>query len=152
MILGSLTGSLCGGWQSGKFGRKKSLIFDSSIFIIGIVMSAFAPNFYTLLIARMLLGHSSASAMVATPIYTSEISQPQIRKITGSFTMVCYTTGYGLAVVFGKYEEIPNIEYQSNMSYPLGALFPWRYALGVVIIVPLFTFILLFFCPESPVR
>ena len=107
MILGSLTGSLCGGWQSGKFGRKKSLIFDSSIFIIGIVMSAFAPNFYTLLIARMLLGHSSASAMVAIPIYTSEISQPQIRKITGSFTMVCYTTGYGLAVVFGKQDKIP---------------------------------------------
>ena len=32
-----------------------------------------------------------------------------------------------------------------------GALFPWRYAVGVVIVVPVAAFTMLFFCPESPV-
>ena len=98
-----MTGSICGGWQCGKFGRKKSLMFDCFFFIIGILMSAFAPNFYVLLASRILLGHSSCSSMVSTPIYTSEISQPMIRKITGSFTIICYTTGYALAVILGIY-------------------------------------------------
>ena len=103
MILGSVTGSLCGGWQCGKFGRKKSLLFDCFFFIVGILMSALAPNFYVLLVPRVLLGHSSCSSMVSTPLYTSEISQPMVRKITGSFTMICYTTGYALAVILGMY-------------------------------------------------
>ena len=33
----------------------------------------------------------------------------------------------------------------------IGALFPWRYALGIVIVVPVTTLFLLFFCPETPV-
>ena len=66
-------------------------------------MSALAPNFYVLLVARVLLGHSSCSSMVSTPLYTSEISQPMVRKVTGSFTMICYTTGYALAVILGMY-------------------------------------------------
>ena len=28
---------------------------------------------------------------------------------------------------------------------------PWRYALGVIIVVPVAAFIMLFFCPETPV-
>ena len=101
MMIGCITGSICGGWQCGKLGRKKSLIVDAGTFMVAIVMSAFAPNFYVLLIARVLLGHSIGSATVATPIYTSEISQPEVRRITGSFPMTVYATGYGLAVVLG---------------------------------------------------
>ena len=98
-----MTGSICGGWQCGKFGRKKSLMFDSFFLIVGILMSAFAPNFYVLLAARVLLGHFICSSMVSAPIYTSEISQPMVRKITGSFTIIGYTTGHALAVILGKY-------------------------------------------------
>ena len=64
-------------------------------------MCALAPKFYVLLIARLLLGHSSASSMVAAPMYTCEISQPQIRKTTGSFNMSCFSTGFALVVIFG---------------------------------------------------
>ena len=50
MVLGSLTGSFCGGVQCGKFGRKKSLMIDSFIFIIGTLFVALSPNFYLILI------------------------------------------------------------------------------------------------------
>ena len=102
MVLGSLTGSFFGGIQSGKFGRKKSLMFDCLIFVVGTLFVALAPNFYLILIGRFIHGHSSASAMVAVPIYTSEISQPQVRKTTGSFTLMEYSCGFALALVLGK--------------------------------------------------
>ena len=102
MVLGSLTGSFCGGIQSGKFGRKKSLMFDCLIFVVGTLFVALAPNFYVILVGRFIHGHSSASAMVAVPIYTSEISQPQVRKTTGSFTLMEYSCGFALALVLGN--------------------------------------------------
>ena len=102
MVLGSLTGAFCGGLQSGKFGRKKSLMFDCFNFVLGTLFVALAPNFYLILVGRFIHGHSSASAMVAIPIYTSEISQPQVRKTTGSFTLMCYASGFALALVLGK--------------------------------------------------
>ena len=67
MILGSITGSLCGGWQCAKFGRKKSLIFDCFFFIIGIIMSSFAPNLYVLLAARILLGQWFSNFLTMLP-------------------------------------------------------------------------------------
>ena len=44
---------------------------------------------------------------------------------------MCYTCGFGLALV-------------------LGALFPWRYAIGCVLVAPMGCGILLTFCPETP--
>ncbi len=56
MVLGSLTGALCGGWQSARFGRRLSMMFDCTIFIAGTVLSALAPHFYAIMVARFLLG------------------------------------------------------------------------------------------------
>ena len=44
-----------------------------------------APNFYVLLVARVILGHSAASSMTTSPVYTSETSQPEVRTITGIY-------------------------------------------------------------------
>ena len=105
-MVGSLSGSLCGGWQCGKFGRKKSLIIDCLLFIIGTVSSSFSPNFYVLLFSRWVLGHSAASQQVTVPIYVSEISQPQMRSITGPFMAICYSSGFAGGYIFGMYVPI----------------------------------------------
>jgi SP family galactose:H+ symporter-like MFS transporter len=106
MVLGSLSGALCGGLQGGRFGRKRSMMIDSVVFIVGILLSALAPNFYVIVIARLVLGHSAASAMVSVPIYVSETSQPKVREITGVFTVMCYTSGFALALIFGKFDFV----------------------------------------------
>jgi MFS family permease len=102
MVLGNLTGALCGAIQSGKFGRKTSLMIDYVVFLIGILILCLAPNFYLILLARFITGHSTASALVAAPIYSSEISQPQARKIIGSFYLMSYTSGFALSFILGK--------------------------------------------------
>ena len=78
------------------------MLIDSVIFLIGTLMLALGPHFYVTLTARLLQGHSSASSMVAVPIYTSETSQPQVRKITGSFASVCFTFGFASALILGR--------------------------------------------------
>ena len=118
--MGSLSGSLCGGWQCGKFGRKKSLVIDCLLFIIGTVSSALAPNFYVLLFSRWLLGHASTSQQVTVPIYVSEISQPQMRTITGPFAIICYACGFAGGYIFGKskkkiFLEFPTIFLKVNL-------------------------------------
>jgi len=65
-------------------------------------MSALAPNFYTIFAARIILGHASASSLVAVPMYVSEICQPQIRKMTGSLTVPFYTLGMAITLTLGK--------------------------------------------------
>ena len=107
MVLGSMSGAFFGGVQVGKYGRRKSLLFDCFIFVFGTVLIAFGPNFYVILVGRYIHGYSSASAMVAIPIYTSEISQPEIRQITGSFTLMCYAIGFALALVLGMFTFFP---------------------------------------------
>merc|ERR1711879_348521 len=69
--------------------------------------------------------------MVAVPIYTSETSQTAVRKHTGSFTLMCYTSGFASGLF-------------------LGALFPWRWAIGSILFAPMGCFVLLLFCPETP--
>ena len=54
-----------------------------------------------------------------------------------------------MACLWSKYRI--RIGYFHEWLYFLGAVFTWRYALGVCAICPVLTFILLFFCPESPV-
>merc|ERR1712018_1049000 len=87
MIIGSCTGALLGGFQSQKFGRRKSLLFDCLVFIAATLACAMAPNFKVLLIARVILGHSVASQFTTSPVYTSEISQPEVRSVTGNFNI-----------------------------------------------------------------
>ena len=36
------------------------------------------------------------------PVYTSEISQPEMRKITGVFAVIGISLGGALSMVFGK--------------------------------------------------
>ena len=128
MVAGSCTGAICGGIQSEKFGRRKSLLLDCFIYIVGTILFSVAPNFYVLLVARVILGHSTASAMTTTSVYTrfvkfcqlfvyiliykipnqifnlflSEISQPEVRTITGCFFTPFFIFGTTFQLVLGK--------------------------------------------------
>ena len=106
MVVGSCTGAICGGFLSEKFGRKKLLLFECTVFIFATLLCALAPNFKVLLISRVILGHCSASAMTSVPVYTSEISQPEVRTITGCFNVVCCSFGVAFSLMLGKTKTI----------------------------------------------
>ena len=97
----------------------------------GLVLIALANSFPLLIVGRLLTGYSNGSNKTSILPYTSEISQPHIRKLTG--------------MLFSLFE-------QSGMAfiYMLGALLEWRTAVMITTAWPIITFILLLFCPKSP--
>lgn len=102
LVVGSITGSLCGGIQSDRLGRKKSLQIDSLVFTFATLSIAFSPNLPIVLIGRFVQGHSQASSRVACSTYISETSQSAIRTYTGLLTAMCYNVAFALAFIFGK--------------------------------------------------
>ena len=56
MILGTIFGSFGGAIQTGKLGRRYSIMIDSCTFLVATLMLAFSPNFQMVLAARFLQG------------------------------------------------------------------------------------------------
>ena len=54
-------------------GRKKTLIFVAFLYAISALLSAIAPSYEMLYIARMIGGLAFGAALVLAPIYISEI-------------------------------------------------------------------------------
>ena len=50
----------------------------------------------------LIQGHAVSSSAVSVPLYTSETSQPEVRKITGVFAIICYCFGSAASSVLGK--------------------------------------------------
>jgi len=130
-VVGCLTGSLVGGYQCDYLGRRWSMMVDGIIMAMGLLAISLAPTTAVLLLGRFLTGHCSGSNLVSTPIFVSEISDPDMRGTTSVLTMACYTTGFFASML-------------------LGAILPWRVATGVFMVTPLLSAILLMFVHESP--
>ena len=132
LIIGCMFGSTLGGCKSEILGRKRSILIDCISYMIITFVLSLASNFYVLLAARLLLGFVSSSAMVSLLMYSGEITQPQVRQITGPFSGIFFAFGCSLGLAFG-------------------AMVSWRWAFALGNIVPLFSAIIMIFSPESPV-
>ena len=64
---------------SDRFGRKPVLKVAAILFLISAVISALAPSFLILIIARMIGGLGVGAALIVAPMYIAEISPPQLR-------------------------------------------------------------------------
>ena len=107
LFVGAIPGSIVTGFQVEYFGRKLSLLIGSFGLAVGNVIVASATSFEQLLVGRCILGWAFGGQFVHVPIYTSEISQPVIRQLTGALAAVSATSGFA-------------------MSYIIGALVDWR--------------------------
>ncbi|XP_071745002.1 trehalose transporter 1-like protein isoform X1 [Lepeophtheirus salmonis] len=130
--VGYVIGALFGGIQSDFIGRRKSLMIDCLTAFTGAVVIALANSFSILLIGRYLGGHACGSGLVSLPAYNSEISHPSLRGTLSGMLVLLYYIGTCLMTT-------------------LGALFPWRYAVGFSCIIPILNIVGLYFSPESPV-
>ena len=133
LVIGCMFGAVSGGLQCHYLGRKKALIIDNLLVSGAYIGLSFSPTFVSLMICRFLLGISAASLTVNIPAYTSEICQPKIRMLTGSFVSVCISGGMTSMLV-------------------IGAILKWRNAVLAISVLPIVIIILVFlFVPESPI-
>ena len=102
-VLGCFVSCFIASFIVEKFGRKKSIIGFSIVFIIGVVIQT-APtnNLGAWYFARVWAGLGQGSLTVAVPIYVSEMAPASIRGRLGSFYQWMYTLGIFTAYWYGR--------------------------------------------------
>jgi len=150
LTLTSTLAMMVAGPVSDRFGRKPVLKVAALLFTISAVASAIAPDYLTLVIARMLGGFGVGAALIIAPMYIAEIAPADVRGRMVSFNQLNIVIGISLAY-FSNY-LILSLG-QSDLAWAqtlrIGD-WNWRWMLGVEALPAIFYFFALFSVPESP--
>jgi sugar porter (SP) family MFS transporter len=135
---------------SDKIGRRPVLRIAAVLFAISAVASALAPNFISLVIARMLGGFGVGAALIIAPMYIAEIAPPALRGRMVSFNQLNIVIGIS-AAFFSNYLilKLGQGDLAWAESLRLGE-WNWRWMLGVETLPAILYFLALYLIPESP--
>ncbi|KAE9002225.1 hypothetical protein PR002_g17687 [Phytophthora rubi] len=92
-IFGAVIGSLCCGYFSDKFGRKKVLMFNCIFMIAGGITQATASCIWTFAAGRLIAGLASGTATGTVGAYVNELSPPHMRNTLGLGLQISTTIG-----------------------------------------------------------
>ena len=135
---------------SDRFGRRPVLKMAALLFTVSAVASAIAPDYPTLVAARMLGGLGVGAALIIAPMYIAEIAPPAVRGRMVSFNQLNIVIGIS-AAFFSNYLilSLGQSDIAWAQALNLGP-WNWRWMLGVEAIPAIFYFLWLFTVPESP--
>ncbi len=123
--------------MSDKYGRRKLVLLSSIIFFVGALGSAFSPpEFWTLIISRIILGMAVGAASALIPTYLAELSPADKRGSMSSLFQLMVMTGILIA-------------YITNYTFS-GMYTGWRWMLGFAAIPAALLFFGALILPESP--
>ena len=135
---------------SDRIGRRPVLKIAAVLFAISAVASAIAPDFLTLVLARMLGGLGVGAALIIAPMYIAEIAPAEIRGRMVSFNQLNIVIGIS-AAFFSNYLILTLG--QSDLAWAealrVGDL-NWRWMLGIETLPAILYFFALIAVPESP--
>ncbi|MDJ0750554.1 MAG: sugar porter family MFS transporter [Woeseiaceae bacterium] len=135
---------------SDRVGRRPVLMVAAALFAVSAVYSALAPDFTSLVVARMIGGFGVGAALIIAPMYIAEIAPPAMRGRLVSFNQLNIVLGISVAF-FSNYLILKLGQTGADWaeSLRLGE-WAWRWMLGVESIPAVLYFFALFFVPESP--
>jgi SP family arabinose:H+ symporter-like MFS transporter len=136
-LYGTVVGSLLGGWPADRFGRKATLLWIGVLYLVGAVVSGFAPNVAVFILARVIGGLGIGISTVVAPMYISEIAPPKYRgRLAGMFQ---FNIVFGILIAFVSNALLAGVGENA-----------WRWMLGVAAFPSLLYAIFCFGLPESP--
>ncbi len=136
-LWGTVVGALIGGWPTERFGRKPTLTWIGILYFVSAVGSAFAPEVYSFMVARLVGGLGVGISTVAAPLYIAEISPPAYRgRLAGMFQ---FNIVFGILIAFLSNALLGDVGEHA-----------WRWMLGVEAVPALIYTLLCFGLPESP--
>ena len=150
LTLTAAAGMAISGPLSDKIGRKRVLSYSAIIFFISAVFSAIAPNFVSLVIARMIGGFGVGASLILAPTFIAEIAPPDRRGKLVSLNQLNIVLGISVAF-FTNYLILQLGKSDVSWVSAIGLeKYNWRYMLGVEALPAILYFFLLFLVPESP--
>ncbi|WP_203640535.1 sugar porter family MFS transporter [Levilactobacillus andaensis] len=140
VLIGSSVGALGVGPLADRFGRKRLLILAAILFLLGSSLSMVAVGFWSMVIARIILGFAVGSASALTPAYLAELAPAERRGSLGTLFQLMITLGILLAYV-------SNLGF---LNHNLLGVRDWRWMLGSALIPAALLLIGGLMLPESP--
>jgi sugar porter (SP) family MFS transporter len=150
LALTATLGMMVAGPLSDRIGRRPVLKIAALLFAVSAVASALAPDFLTLVIARMIGGLGVGAALIIAPMYIAEMAPPESRGRMVSFNQLNIVIGIS-AAFFSNYLILTLGESGSAWSEALRlAEWNWRWMLGIEALPAVVYFFALLAVPESP--
>ena len=103
VLIGAFLGALISGRLADRFGRKRLLIFDAIIFILGTWLTAETSNYDILIFGRIVVGFAIGIASYIAPLYISEISPTKYRGAMVSLNQLAITIGITISYIIDYY-------------------------------------------------
>lgn len=135
---------------SDRIGRKKVLSYAAAIYALSAILSALAPSFIFLVIARMIGGFGVGASLIIAPMYIAETAPPKMRGRLVSFNQLNIVIGIS-AAFFTNYLILQWSKSDASWSNTLQInTYSWRWMLGLEAIPAIIYFFALFIVPRSP--
>jgi sugar porter (SP) family MFS transporter len=99
VLFGALMGALLSGRLADQIGRKRLLLLDAIIFILGTLATAVGNTITLIIIGRIIVGVGIGIASYAAPLYISEISPAKYRGALVSLNQLAVTLGILLSYI-----------------------------------------------------
>src|SRR5208337_1919859 len=142
-ILGCIPGSMCAGFLSDRFGRKKLLFLCALLYAVSGLLSGLPRTFAGFLAARFVSGLGIGASSMICPVYIAEIAPEKWRGRLGTLFQLGIVTGIFLTLFVNKLVQGLGDE---SWNTALG----WRWMLGLEVVPAVLFALLLLAVPESP--
>lgn len=119
---GAPFGAILGGKLADSRGRRGALLIDTWTFLLGGLLQTIAPDMYTIILSRFIIGLASGFSSVLVPIYLGELAPPTLRGVFGTLTQFAMVIGILIA---------------DFLAFPLATEENWRTLFAVTMIVAL---------------
>jgi sugar porter (SP) family MFS transporter len=135
---------------SDRLGRKPVLRYAAILFLVSALLSALAPSFLALVIARMIGGLGVGAALIIAPMYIAEISPPGLRGRMVSINQLNIVIGISVAF-FTNYLILKLGQSGADWAVAMNlGEWNWRWMLGLEALPAVIYFFCLMLVPESP--
>jgi sugar porter (SP) family MFS transporter len=135
LLIGALIGALAAGRIADRVGRRRTVLGTAAVFVAGVMLAAFSPDYGVLIAARVIIGLAVGSASMVVPLYIGEIVPPRMRGALVSFNQLAITSG-----ILASY----------LVDYGLASTQNWRLMFGLAAIPAVLMFVGMLFQRESP--
>jgi MFS transporter, SP family, arabinose:H+ symporter len=138
-LVGTILGAMLAGYPGDRIGRRDSLRLMAIAYLVSALGCAFAWDWTSLVIFRLIGGIGIGGSSVLGPMYIAEISPAKWRGRLVGFFQINVVGGILVA-------------YFSNYLIGLGGFgeAEWRWKLGIAALPAAFFFVMLFVIPRSP--
>ena len=135
---------------SDRLGRRPILKYAAILFFVSALISALAPSFLVLVIARMIGGLGVGAALIVAPMYIAEISPPELRGRMVSINQLNIVVGISVAFFMNYLVlKLGQSDAAWALSLRLGE-WNWRWMLGLEALPAVLYFFSIWLVPESP--